>query len=218
MKSAAVIVMSVVLLAALSLSCTTPSPVEESTKVSEPAPPGSVFPTTEPSSTEEWSPSPQDPDRIQARVVAINDGDTIEVEIDGQVRKVRYLGIDCPETDCEMGIAATEFNRALVEGEMVELVKDISETDEHDRLLRYVYVGGVLVNAELVEQGYARAVVLSPDLAHTDEFLLLEQEARLAGRGIWGVEDSPVPVSPTPGLLTSTPASPASTPVPLTPT
>ena len=32
-----------------------------------------------------------------------------------------------------------------MEGKIVELEKDISETDKYQRLLRYVYVDGVLV-------------------------------------------------------------------------
>ena len=45
------------------------------------------------------------------------------------------------------------------------LVKDISETDQYDRLLRYVFVGDTFVNFELVNQGYAAAVTFPPDIA-----------------------------------------------------
>jgi micrococcal nuclease len=65
----------------------------------------------------------------------------------------------------------------------VTLVKDVSERDPFDRLLRYVYAGGVFVNAQLVAQGYARAVSFPPDTAHYAEFQALEQAARDAGRG-----------------------------------
>jgi len=145
-------------------------------------------------------------------VVQVIDGDTIQVEIDGQVLTVRYLGIDCPEADCDMGVVASDINRALVEGKTVELEEDMSETDQYDRLLRYVYVGGVLVNAELIRLGYAHAVTLEPDLAHADEFLQLEQDARLEGRGMWGLEQSPTPVPPTPAAPPVTPADVAVNP------
>jgi micrococcal nuclease len=45
----------------------------------------------------------------------------------------------------------------VVEGRVVELEKDVSETERHGRLLHYVYVGETMVNAELVRQGYAQA-------------------------------------------------------------
>jgi len=53
------------------------------------------------------------------------DGDTIDVEIEGEVYCVRYLGVDCPEADCEFGQLATDVNRALVEGKRAELEKDM---------------------------------------------------------------------------------------------
>ena len=223
MKSLAVIAFSLSLLAALSLSCLAPSAPVAPTETFEP-PPSPEPPSPTPSATEspvveEESPSPEETGRVQARVVAVIDGDTIDVEIDGQVYTVRYLGIDCPEADCDMGIIASDINRALVAGKWVELEKDISETDEYDRLLRYVYVGGVLVNAELIRLGYAHAVTLDPDLAHADEFLQLEQDARLDGRGMWGLEASPTPAQPTPEPPTPTPVppTPAVTPPPVAP-
>lgn len=69
------------------------------------------------------------------------DGDTIDVLIDGQEYCVRYIGIDTPEVcggaDC-YGPEASQANRDLVEDQTVALEKDVSETDQFDRLLRYV--------------------------------------------------------------------------------
>jgi micrococcal nuclease len=120
-----------------------------------------------------------------ARVTEVIDGDTIIVE--GGYR-VRYIGIDTPETYPEaeaFGIEAWQANRSLVEGNEVRLEKDVSETDKYDRLLRYVYVDGVLVNAELVKQGLARAKAYPPDTKYQAYFEEMEAEAREAGRGIW---------------------------------
>src|SRR3989344_4113968 len=76
-------------------------------------------------------------------VSKVIDGDTIEIE--GGM-KVRYIGIDTPETShptkgvqC-FGRQATERNRQLVEGKKVILEKDISETDKYGRLLRYIWI------------------------------------------------------------------------------
>ena len=113
------------------------------------------------------------------------DGDTIIVE--GGFR-VRYIGIDTPEVYPEVeafGIEAWEANRRLVEGKEVRLERDVSETDKYDRLLRYVYVDEVMVNAELVKQGLARAKAYPPDTRYQDYLAEMEAEARGAGRGIW---------------------------------
>jgi endonuclease YncB( thermonuclease family) len=64
--------------------------------------------------------------------------------------------MDTPERSDYFFSQATEANRALVEGQQVILVKDVSETDRYGRLLRYMYLeDGTFVNAELVRQGYA---------------------------------------------------------------
>lgn len=113
-----------------------------------------------------------------ATVVDIIDGDTIDVMLDGQRERVRYIGMNTPERDEPCYTEATAANAALVRNKTVTLVKDKSETDIYDRLLRYVYVGDTFVNAELVREGYAEAVLYEPDDAHYDEFLNLEREAR----------------------------------------
>jgi micrococcal nuclease len=120
-----------------------------------------------------------------ARVIEVIDGDTIVVE--GGYR-VRYIGIDTPEIHPEVetfGIEAWQANRELVEGEIVQLEQDVSEVDKYGRLLRYVYVDNIFVNAELVKQGLAYAKAYPPDTKHQDYLDKLEQEARQAGRGMW---------------------------------
>ena len=55
----------------------------------------------------------------------------------------------------------------------------------YGRLLRYVWVGDLLVNAELVRLGYARAVAYPPDTAYQARFAALQAEAQAARRGLW---------------------------------
>jgi len=115
-------------------------------------------------------------------VIRVIDGDTITVE--GGYR-VRYIGIDTPEIGEAFGLEAWQANRELVEGKVVYLERDVSETDKYGRLLRYVYVDDILVNAELVRAGQADAKAYPPDTKHQDYLEKLEQEARQAGRGMW---------------------------------
>jgi micrococcal nuclease len=142
----------------------------------------------------------------QAQVTRVVDGDTIEVLMAGTTYKVRYIGVDTPETvdprrpvEC-YGREASERNRQLVEGRTVELEKDISETDTYGRLLRYVWVDGEMVNATLVREGYALASTYPPDVKHQELFASLQREAIAAGRGLWGPAcASPTAVSAIPG-------------------
>lgn len=119
----------------------------------------------------------------RAEVVNVIDGDTIDVRIDGERYRVRYIGVNTPERDDPCYADATNANAELVEGRTVTLVKDVSETDRYDRLLRYIYVDGVFVNEVLVREGWAERVYYPPDTAYADYFQRLENEARDDGLG-----------------------------------
>ena len=120
----------------------------------------------------------------KALVVSVIDGDTIELQ---GGRRVRYLGIDTPEPGEYYADEATVRNIELVEGKIVELQSGNREEDEYGRLLRYVYVDGIFVNAELVAQGYATAYIFDPDDRYSQVLVQLEQYAKLRGRGLWAI-------------------------------
>lgn len=132
-------------------------------------------------------------ERISAQVVKVQDGDTIEVDLgNGFVKTVRYIGIDTPETvdprksvQC-FGREASSMNKSLVENQTVFLEKDVSETDKYGRLLRYVYLGDLLVNKYLVQEGFAHSSAYPPDISRQSDFDQAEEEARLNNKGLWG--------------------------------
>jgi micrococcal nuclease len=140
--------------------------------------------------------------RTLAQVVRVIDGDTTVVATGGLEYRVRYIGIDTPETvdprkpvEC-YGREASQRNRELVEGETVELEKDVSETDQYDRLLRYVWVDGEMVNAILVSEGYAVVVTYPPDVKYQELFLELQRQARAEGQGLWSACLTPTVCAP----------------------
>jgi micrococcal nuclease len=123
-------------------------------------------------------------------VTRVIDGDTIDVQLeDGTTSRVRYIGIDTPGRDEPGFVESNSANSDLVTGKTVTLVKDVSEVDQYERLLRYVLVEDVFVNYELVRQGLADIVFYPPDLACREAFLQAAQSAMEAKIGIWG----PVP-------------------------
>jgi micrococcal nuclease len=130
---------------------------------------------------------------ISARVTRVVDGDTVEVSLDGHRERVRYIGIDTPES-VKPGVpvqcfaeAAAEENRRLVEGRRVMLRFDAERRDRYGRLLAYVYRkgDGLFVNAALVRLGYARTLTIPPNVVHARLFYRLAGEARARGRGLW---------------------------------
>ncbi|MDA0263713.1 MAG: thermonuclease family protein [Chloroflexi bacterium] len=136
-------------------------------------------------------------ERFEVQVVNVVDGDTIDVLIDGIPHRVRYIGIDTPETVHPArgvepyGKEASARNRELVEGVTVYLEKDVSETDRYDRLLRYVWLeDGTMVNEMLVAEGYAQVSTFPPDVKYAERFLVAQRAARDAGLGLWGLSST----------------------------
>ena len=127
------------------------------------------------------------------RVVKVVDGDTIHVQLGGTREKVRYIGIDTPETkdprkpvQC-YGQRASDFNEQLVGGELVRLVRDVQARDRYGRLLAYVYRvrDDLFVNAELARLGYAQPLTIAPDVRYAERFAALAREASQRGLGLW---------------------------------
>lgn len=130
----------------------------------------------------------------QYTVVSFADGDTIEVDMNGVNERVRFIGVDTPETQdprvpvqC-FGKAASEFTKNLIGSNPVRLEADPTNTnrDRYNRLLRYVYMSdGRLVNAEIIKAGYGFAYTLFP-FEKLEEFRGYEAVAREQGLGLWG--------------------------------
>jgi micrococcal nuclease len=128
---------------------------------------------------------------VEARVTGVTDGDTIDVEIDGEQEDVRYIGIDTPEStsgqplEC-FGHEAAAENERLVGGAVVTLTFGPELRDRYDRLLAYVRRDGLFINAELVRRGFARSLTISPNDQFAELFERLEGRAGRAARGLWG--------------------------------
>ncbi|MGH8985646.1 MAG: thermonuclease family protein [Acidimicrobiia bacterium] len=135
------------------------------------------------------------------------DGDTLWVE---DRVKVRLIGIDTPETkhpskavECFGEEAGGFLSELLPLGTDVRLVYDVEREDRYGRTLAYLYrvTDGLFVNAELVQAGYAQVYTAPPNVAHVEEFLTLQAEAREADRGLWSACDEVVapPTAPRTG-------------------
>jgi len=149
------------------------------------------------------------PKALAGRVVGIVDGDTIKARIGDRTETVRYIGMNTPELHHPtkgvepLAREATEANRKLVEGQTVRLELDVQERDRYGRLLAYVYFGDMMVNAELVAQGYAQVMTIPPNVRHQELFLKLQREARLLQLGLWRGAG---PLPPEPGASATRPA------------
>lgn len=138
---------------------------------------------------------PQNTPRETALVVGIIDGDTIDVQINEKTYRLRYIGIDTPERNETLYGQAALLNQNLVYLKTVTLIKDVSETDQYDRLLRYVFVGDTFVNYELVRQGYAQASTYPPDVACSEFLANAQSQAQAESTGLWSPVPTPIPTT-----------------------
>jgi micrococcal nuclease len=116
------------------------------------------------------------------------------VRVAAQRERVRYIGIDTPESypgrvsEC-YAEEAKLANEQLVAGKVVQLVADRTDRDDYDRLLRYIYVDDLLVNAALVRDGYARVLPIPPNVRFAEALSQAAQTAQAENRGLWNACD-----------------------------
>lgn len=127
---------------------------------------------------------------FSADVVKVIDGDTLEVRHQGRTLRVRLFGIDTPEWQQEFSHQAEEFTRQRVERQRVELRS--KDQDKYGRLVAVVHVGGDSLNEELLREGLAWVHIYYCKEPICRKWRQLEQEARIARRGLWK-NDTPVP-------------------------
>jgi len=123
--------------------------------------------------------------RETAMVLGIVDGDTINVQLNGKILPVHYIGVDAPETGKAFYGQAAQINQELVYSKTVTLIKDVSDADNNGVLLRYVVVDNIFVNFEMVNRGYANAVSSPPDIACSDTFANAQSQAQAGNLGMW---------------------------------
>ena len=120
-------------------------------------------------------------------VVSIADGDTLDVRADdGSVLEVRVIGTNSPESGECFSNEATRVLAALAPpGSRIGMTSDVSDIDQFDRLLRYLWVGAMSINEETVRRGAALSRSYPPDTAMTERFENAQAAARAAELGLW---------------------------------
>ena len=125
---------------------------------------------------------------VQYEVIRVIDGDTVELK-NGE--RLRYNDIDTPETvhpskpvEC-YGPEASAKNKELVEGETILVELGNPEKDRYGRLLGYVYIDDLFVNAELVRGGYAEVNSYGNPGSKIAELINIERDSKLKSTGLW---------------------------------
>jgi micrococcal nuclease len=132
--------------------------------------------------------------KVAYNVVKVVDGDTIDVSVDGTVKRIRLIGIDTPEVvdprkpvQC-FGIEASNKAKEVLTDKKVYLEADASqgELDKYDRLLRYVFLeDGSSFNRMMISEGYAHEYTYDLPYKYQSEYQEAEKQAMDAKKGLW---------------------------------
>ncbi|MEI8350200.1 MAG: thermonuclease family protein [Candidatus Omnitrophota bacterium] len=133
-------------------------------------------------------------DYSHIRVVEVVDGDTVRL---ANGKLLRYIGIDTPEIHIKQNNRflyapqpfaqeAKKYNAKLVANKFVTIEFDVEKTDIYGRLLGYCFVNGVLINAKMLEEGFAVTYTIPPNVKYVDTFVKLQREAQHNKKGFWG--------------------------------
>ncbi len=153
--------------------------------------------TEEPEDSEESEESTEDSDGEKAgpyEIVKIVDGDTLKLDIDGEKKNVRLIGVDTPESvhpdktkNVPEGKEASDHTKELLSDiTEVYLVYGTEPADRYGRPLCYVYLpDGTMLNRKIIEDGYGKVLIIGKNKEYKEEFNALQEEAKAEGRGLW---------------------------------
>ncbi len=128
----------------------------------------------------------------EARIVRVNDGDTVVLRMEGKNYRTRLIGIDAPEMGQEpWGKKAKKHLRELIKesGGVVRVETDVTKYDKYDRLLAYLWVDEkTMLNELMLRHGYAVLFTIQPNSKQVDRLKKAQHEAREKRLGIWGAD------------------------------
>jgi micrococcal nuclease len=138
-------------------------------------------------------PATAPPEARPATVLTVLDGDSLVLDLGGEEREARLIGVNAPERDECWGSEARAGLVGLVEGADVTVSTDVEATDRYDRLLVYVWSpDGHLLNADLAARGDAIARAFPPNTTRQVEIDEAGTAGRAIGAGLWGACASPI--------------------------
>jgi micrococcal nuclease len=136
-----------------------------------------------------------EPSSVLYRVLRVIDGDTVNVEMDGESATIRLIGLDTPESvhptmavEC-FGLEASERAKSLLTGQSVSLENDSSQDniDKYGRYLRYLFLkDGTNFNMKMIADGYGYEYTYFLPYKYQKDFKAAQVEAKTQGKGLWG--------------------------------
>ena len=132
--------------------------------------------------------------KVLVRILTVIDGDTVDIEIDGQTERVRLIGVNTPETkhptkpiECFGPEASAYMTQLLPKGTEVRIERDEEARDRYGRMLLYLYrdSDNLFINLDLISRGYGTPMSIEPNTFHRNDFVHAAALAEASNVGLW---------------------------------
>lgn len=136
--------------------------------------------------------------KIEVEYYSSIDGDTAKFILNEKIIKVRFLGIDAPETPqspreegCFWKEASNFTKEKLENANKVEIEYDENalQKDKYERDLTWVWVDNKLLQEELVSNGLAKTYMLQENYKYANILKQAENNAKNNNLGIWNIKE-----------------------------
>ena len=132
--------------------------------------------------------------KVLITILNVIDGDTVDIDIDGNTERVRLIGVNTPETkhptkpiECFGPEASAYLTQLLPKGTHVRIERDIEARDRYGRMLLYLYRASdnLFINLDLVLRGYGTPMSIEPNIFHRNDFVHAAALAETTNVGLW---------------------------------
>jgi len=132
--------------------------------------------------------------KVLVTILTVIDGDTVDIEIDGQTERVRLIGVNTPETkhptkpiECFGPEASAYMTQLLPKGALLRIERDVEARDRYGRMLLYLYLdsNNLFINLDLISRGYGTPMSIEPNTFHRNDFVHAAAQAEAANVGLW---------------------------------
>jgi len=123
------------------------------------------------------------------------DGDTFWLDDGCDGAKIRFIGMDAPESrnmfkikEEPYGKESTKYLHQLIVNQKVRVEFDVQKKDRYNRILAYCFLqDGTFLNDIMVKSGYALVDTHPPNIKYQDLFIKSQKYARQNNLGIWQI-------------------------------
>lgn len=131
--------------------------------------------------------------RVEITLADCIDGDTARFIINGKEEKVRFLGIDTPESTNiqeEYGKEASNYTCEVLKNAnniYIEYDSSSDNRDKYNRVLGWIFVDNNNLSELLVSRGYAEVKYIYGDYKYIDNLCVAQRQAYEDKLGIWSI-------------------------------